>query len=105
MVAHGVLPLLLLIPLVLVPLLLALKRSRQQLLRLQHTIRLQMVQLLCSLLKLLQLKLKLLRLRRQQRHLLLMSGNHRLRPCLQACQLRIIVIKGSCRHAAVKRRH
>ena len=77
MVAHGVLPLLLLIPLVLVPLLLALKRSRQQLLRLQHTIRLQMVQLLGSLLKLLQLKLKLLRLRRQQRHLLLMSGNHR----------------------------
>ena len=75
MVAHGVLPLLLLIPQVLVPLLLALKRSRQQLLRLPHTIRLQMVQLLGSLLKLLQLKLKLLRLRRQQRHLLLMSGS------------------------------
>ena len=100
---HGVLPLLLLIPLVLVPLLLVLKRSRHQLLQLQHQLlRLKLQQVLVHLLKLLLLQLQLLRLR-PQRHLLLMPGKHRLRPCLQSCQLRINGINGSCRHTAVKR--
>ena len=72
---HGMLPLLLLRPLVLVPLLLLLKWSRHQLLRLQHQLlRLKLQQVLVHLLKLLLFQLQLLRLR-PHRQLLLMSGN------------------------------
>ena len=97
------LPLLLLRPLVLVPLLLLLKRSRHQLLRLQHQLLwLKLQQVLVALLKLQLFQLQLLRLR-PQRHLLLMPGNHRLRPCSHSCQLRINGINGSCRHTGMKR--
>ena len=80
------LPLLLLIPLVLVPLLLLLKRSRHQLMRLQHQLLgLTLQQVLVHLLKLQQalvhpFKLLLFQLQllwlRPHRQLLLMSGNY-----------------------------
>ena len=75
-----------------------------QLLRLFEEQALVLLLKLLLWLKLLLLQLKLLQLR-SQRHLLLMSGNRRLRPCLQSCQPRINVINGSCRQTAVKRWH